>query len=57
LLATGGGHTYRTAGDLRRILTTGAAPAATLPARFDWDTAAATTLAIYRTLREETVVA
>ena len=61
LLATGGGHTYRTAEDLRAILTTGATPAATrtsmLPARFDWDTAAATTLAIYRTLREETVVA
>lgn len=53
LLATGGGHTYRTADDLRAILTAGAAPAATLPARFDWDTAAAATLAIYHTLCEE----
>jgi D-inositol-3-phosphate glycosyltransferase len=69
LLATGGGHTYRTAADVRAILTTGTAPdvttaetppataPATLPARFDWDTAAAATLAIYRTLREKTVVA
>lgn len=57
LLAAGGGHTYRTASDLRAILTRGTVPAATLPARLDWDTAAATTLAIYRTLREETVVA
>lgn len=56
LLATGGGHTYRTADDLRRILTTGIGQAATLPARFDWDTAAATSLATYRTLRAETVV-
>jgi len=59
LLAAGGGHTYRTAGDLRAILATAPAAARTsvLPARFDWDTAAATTLAIYRTLRPETVVA
>lgn len=57
LLVTDGGHTYRTADDLRAILTTGAAPAATLPTQFDWDTAAATTLAIYRGLREQTVVA
>jgi glycosyltransferase involved in cell wall biosynthesis len=57
LLATGGGHTYRTTNDLRAILTADTAPAATLPARFDWDTAAATTLAIYRTLREDTMMA
>lgn len=57
LLATGGGHTYRTANDLRAILIRCTAPAATLPARFDWDAAATATLAIYRTLREETVVA
>jgi glycosyltransferase involved in cell wall biosynthesis len=57
LLTTGSGHTYRTADDLRRILTASTTPTATLPARFDWDTAAAATLAIYRTLHEETVVA
>ncbi len=58
LLATGGGHPYRKNEDLRAILTTsGAAPAGTLPARFDWDTATAATLDIYRTLHEKTAVA
>jgi D-inositol-3-phosphate glycosyltransferase len=57
LLASGGGHTYRGVGDLRAILTSGTAPVGALPARFDWDTAADTTLAVYRTLREETAVA
>ena len=57
LLATGGGHTYRTADDLRAILTTSTAPDAILPARFDWDTAAAATCAIHRALHAETVVA
>ncbi|APU13092.1 glycosyltransferase [Actinoalloteichus fjordicus] len=55
LLAAGGGHTYRTAADLRAILAD-VAPAATLPAWFDWDTAAAETLAVYRTLHKETMV-
>lgn len=57
LLATDGGTTYRGADDLRALLATGTTPAGSLPARFDWDTAAAATCAIYRTLREETVVA
>jgi D-inositol-3-phosphate glycosyltransferase len=56
LLATGGGHTYRNAEDLRTVLTTGSPAAATLPTRFDWDTAAAATLEMYRTLHQETVV-
>ncbi|MGH3519134.1 MAG: glycosyltransferase family 4 protein [Haloechinothrix sp.] len=55
LLASGGGHTYRSAENLRAILTTCTSAAATRPARFDWDTAAAATLEIYRTLRERTV--
>ncbi|MGH3979785.1 MAG: glycosyltransferase family 4 protein [Pseudonocardiaceae bacterium] len=58
LLAAGGGHTYRTTENLRAILTTSdAAPAGILAARFDWDTAAAATLEIYGTLRDETAVA
>lgn len=57
LLATGGGHTYRTAEDLRALLTTVTPATATLPTRFDWDTAASATLQVYAGLREETVVA
>lgn len=56
LLATGGGHTYRTVDDLRRILATDTTPDATLPTLFDWDTAATMSLAIYYRLHEETVV-
>lgn len=55
LLAAGGGRIYRGTEDLRTILSAGTAPAAVLPAGFDWDRAAATTLAIYRTLHEHTV--
>lgn len=56
LLAAGGGHTYRTADDLRTVLTK-PCPVGTLPSRFSWDHAASATLAVYRDLREQTEVA
>lgn len=55
LLATGGGHTYHTASDLRTILTRGARRAGVLPAVFDWDHTTAATLHVYWALREHMV--
>ncbi|MGH3160077.1 MAG: glycosyltransferase family 4 protein, partial [Streptosporangiaceae bacterium] len=53
LLAAGGGCIYRTASDLRAILTARPWPAGALPAAFDWDRATAATLAIYQALHEQ----
>lgn len=52
LLSAGGGHVYRTAEDLRIILTAGHRPSGALPVVFDWDRTTTATLAIYRALRE-----
>ncbi|MGH3831314.1 MAG: glycosyltransferase family 4 protein [Pseudonocardiaceae bacterium] len=57
LLAVGGGHPYRTAADLRAILSRGEKPAGVLPAVFDWDHATSATLRIYHALRARTGVA
>lgn len=53
LLAAGGGLTYRTADDLRAILTAVSRPAGTLPAAFDWDRATTATLAVYQALHDQ----
>lgn len=49
LLAAGGGHTYRTADELRALLA-GPRPRGILPARFDWEANTGATLARYRAL-------
>jgi D-inositol-3-phosphate glycosyltransferase len=51
LLAAGGGQVYRTADDLRTILSGGADPSGVLSSRFDWDLAAAATLQTYHAVQ------
>ncbi|MDA8369528.1 MAG: glycosyltransferase family 4 protein [Nocardiopsaceae bacterium] len=55
LLAAGGGHTYRSAADLRRILISETRPAGRLPTAFDWDRNTNTTIEAYRALRTHRV--